>query len=757
MKTKTLILSICLLFVLITEKNFSQWQLLYPSVPPSAISDIVFVTKTTGFCSTVDAAIYKTTNTGITWFEVAREKREYIHSLVFEDSLHGAAILPPNYIGDTLNILETTDGGNTWKRKFIGIFNEFGRIGRENNILFSVRPNVWLMSSYQGVLRKSTNFVNWSTCLSFPIFFPSDVGEPVANITAFQKVSANKVLALANKYSYKEFYSINDSVSFILQSDSNCTVWDTLWIGSNVALFTFQFIDSLNGLAAGEFGAVMKTTDGGKNWKTIFQDSTFHIYFILHVDSQNIFLLTHLNKLLRSTDGGKSWQQQTINPSLPCRKIVFVDQSIGFMSSKTGLPFRTTDAGNTWKEYTASLEGTISEIDFVSETIGFALVSGKVYKSNDGGKSWSVANNTTDLIFSSVDMLDSINGWAASTNKFFTTTDGGQSWNENFSDPSISSIRKIEFFDKSLGIISEARKDNDAYNIVTTDGGKNWTSYTMPEPVSSYSKVQFTDYAHGWLVEQGEVWKTIDTGKTWKKIFSDLSYRFSWGFHFIDSLYGWYISDSVRFTSDGGNSWKSASLPYFDQIQDVKFISRKRGFAVGYNGSIFSTTDGGVTWNADFHRSSTLLNSISIFQKNNISHLWIGGDGFVVEYANTITNNLNLNNKNIPTEFSLSQNYPNPFNPTTTILYSVGTDAHPSQNNMHGRAFPKESFVNVPTLVTLKIYDALGREIATLVNENKEPGNYSVQWDAKKYSSGIYFYKLQSGEKFLIKKMTVVK
>ena len=88
-----------------------------------------------------------------------------------------------------------------------------------------------------------------------------------------------------------------------------------------------------------------------------------------------------------------------------------------------------------------------------------------------------------------------------------------------------------------------------------------------------------------------------------------------------------------------------------------------------------------------------------------------------------------------PKEFSLSQNYPNPFNPTTTIKYAV----------------PKTS------LITLKIYDVLGREIETLVNNVQNPGIYSVQFDAAKLSSGVYFYTLQAGDFVITKKMILAK
>lgn len=89
----------------------------------------------------------------------------------------------------------------------------------------------------------------------------------------------------------------------------------------------------------------------------------------------------------------------------------------------------------------------------------------------------------------------------------------------------------------------------------------------------------------------------------------------------------------------------------------------------------------------------------------------------------------------IPIKFSLSQNYPNPFNPTTTIEYSV----------------PSVEFVS------LKIYDVLGREVATLINQSHKPGIYKTDWNATNFASGIYYYSLRTNNKILSKKMLHLK
>ena len=89
----------------------------------------------------------------------------------------------------------------------------------------------------------------------------------------------------------------------------------------------------------------------------------------------------------------------------------------------------------------------------------------------------------------------------------------------------------------------------------------------------------------------------------------------------------------------------------------------------------------------------------------------------------------------IPSEYSLFQNYPNPFNPSTTITYQI----------------PQTGFV------TLKVYDILGREVATLVNEEKAAGNYEVQFTGNGLTSGIYFYQINAGAYFDTKKMVLLR
>ena len=93
------------------------------------------------------------------------------------------------------------------------------------------------------------------------------------------------------------------------------------------------------------------------------------------------------------------------------------------------------------------------------------------------------------------------------------------------------------------------------------------------------------------------------------------------------------------------------------------------------------------------------------------------------------------NGNTVPTEYALSQNYPNPFNPSTKINFAIPTTG----------------------LVTMKIYDVLGKEVATLVNETKVAGTYSVNFDGTNLSSGVYFYRVEANDFVAVKRMMLIK
>ncbi len=163
------------------------------------------------------------------------------------------------------------------------------------------------------------------------------------------------------------------------------------------------------------------------------------------------------------------------------------------------------------------------------------------------------------------------------------------------------------------------------------------------------------------------------------------------------------------------------------------------------------STNGGVTFNNEAvstEQSPTAIPGSNVrfgdyididYVGQNIVPVWTDerAGGFNQEiYTAEITELLGIESTtNIPNEFSLGQNYPNPFNPKTVISFQLA----------------------VNSFTSLKVYDLLAREVATLVNEQLKPGTYEVDWDGSKFASGVYYYKLTAGDYTETKKMILLK
>ena len=124
---------------------------------------------------------------------------------------------------------------------------------------------------------------------------------------------------------------------------------------------------------------------------------------------------------------------------------------------------------------------------------------------------------------------------------------------------------------------------------------------------------------------------------------------------------------------------------------------------------------------------------------------------FVRLVRNDSPNSIENEETELPGNFRLEQNYPNPFNPTTKIRYVIPNEVRNLKD------FSSQAPRNDNSLVTLKVYDILGNEVVTLVNEEKSAGSYEVTFNATDFSSGIYFYKIETDNFVETKKMILMK
>ncbi|MGE5848119.1 MAG: T9SS type A sorting domain-containing protein [Ignavibacteria bacterium] len=159
------------------------------------------------------------------------------------------------------------------------------------------------------------------------------------------------------------------------------------------------------------------------------------------------------------------------------------------------------------------------------------------------------------------------------------------------------------------------------------------------------------------------------------------------------------------------------TIPSLAQSNQVAWSSFSSGFGVSNSTNTRITSSIGVSFEGSTSNGTSSISS-----------------GFLANYGLIITD-ISDEPEIIPIVYKLNQNYPNPFNPSTIINYQI----------------PEESFV------ALKIYDVLGNEILTLVNEEKIAGSYKVSFDAGKLASGVYIYQLKAGTYVDTKKMILLR
>lgn len=285
----------------------------------------------------------------------------------------------------------------------------------------------------------------------------------------------------------------------------------------------------------------------------------------------------------------------------------------------------------------------------------------------------------------------------------------------------------------------------------STDDGETWTALNFPTTDNLY---EISINSEDKIFVSGEnycFYSTTDDGDTWVPegpSFENISGPFSSynKIYFYDDNIGYVGGPNglILKTFDGGASWGTRVASDFDEINDLFFISPDSGAAVGPNGVVRLTTDGGDNWFEDPDLTAFLngetIKRIFPFSKN--YGLVVGENGFDIFVAkdSTYLDSIKIvtdvgYDPTVVTNYLLFQNYPNPFNPNTSIQFSI-----PERSN-----------------VTLKVYDILGNEVTTLVNEELQRGGYEFNFDASELTSGIYFYKLQTENYVETKKMILLK
>ncbi len=384
------------------------------------------------------------------------------------------------------------------------------------------------------------------------------------------------------------------------------------------------------------------------------------------------------------------------------------------------------------------------EVNFINSSTGFIIGDDKtILKTTNTGLNWiivlpNIINPTpakggsfnTENIFSMF-----------FTNQIYFTTNAGISWNYNSIQPAgngIVQLRSITITNDTTGYVCgsdfgllEQNLYLDGIIYKTTNSGANW--FQSFRGGFDYYDIKFINEMTGYAIWAG-VMKTTNGGGHWVYAGEVSGSTFSLSLPSDDTLYMSSDRGKIYRSINRAISWDTVQTPAIDTLKQINFVNAKTGYACGDSGAIVKTTNAGLNWNLQF--TGTAINLKSIWFINKDTGFAVGDNGKILRtFTGGLMVDVKSNSEIIPNNIVLSQNYPNPFNPVTNLEFGISDLGFTS----------------------LKVYDMLGKEVSTLVNEKLNPGTYKVEFDGSSLPGGVYFYRLTSGDFTDTRRMMLIK
>jgi hypothetical protein len=674
--------------------------------------------------------IYRSTNSGVNWTFIGLQNSFSIGNITINPSntneLYAAAVGSLRHNNPERGIYKSTDAGSTWVQSLyiadsVGAIDVvidpsnparvfaamWERTRRENYVKYGGPKSALYLSTNSGL--------NWSIVNGG---FPSNsatLGRISLDISKSNSQIICALISNADGSSGGMYKSTNGGVNWTLINSSVASSSNYAW---------FNRVCKINPTNPNQIfcgGLYMEvSSNGGTSFPTVFSSIHVDHHAVCYAPSNTSFIVIGNDGGIDfSTNGGSGFSS---SPSLPVTQFYAGDVSYqngnvmigGAQDNGTNM---TSGSVSTWSEVYGG-DGFYCLIDYNNPLNVYASSqTGGLGRSTNGGASFSGGTSGLDLTYtnwSTPYIMDKNNPQIlyCGTYKIHKTINGMQSWTAI--SPDLAKAHVV-----NLGTITTVDVSKSNPNVIYTG----------------------TDDAN--------VWVTTNSGTNWNLINSGLPNRWvtrvtihpdSANICYV-TLSGYKVDSTgahIFRTTNYGTNWTSISSNLPDApINDVLIdpVNRNRLY-IGTDYGVMVSQNLGQSWAVlgSGFPSNVPVHDLTIHAPTSRLIAWTHGRS---TFSIDIGAIQGISNQNIIAGgYKLYQNYPNPFNPSTNIKFQIA----------------------YTSFVSLKVFDILGKEIETLVNDKKSPGDYKINFDGSNLASGIYFYKLSiNSEQVAIKKMTLIK
>lgn len=730
---KTLIL---LLVIIIPSLALPQtgWYYLNPTPTGNNLYDLTMFSETSGICISTNS-IFRTYDGGRNWTEYFLSNSDlYITGMSIVDSSLGYLSMGSG------RILKTIDGGKTWS--FVSQMSQmcYGIkfISSQTGYIFTKYNNL----NYRGTrILKTTNAgISWTECFSD------------------YSISLGKINFVTPSIGYSIGYNTDTNGNYyhtkILKTTNSGLTWDSIASSLNISpsktLFLVEQTGFISGSGYNQANRILRTTNGGVSWGDTLKRNLVDIRF---TDASSGYFITGDSTFARTTNAGANWTFSVIrNPTLDYNRhpnqLCFINQNTGVCVGNLGLILRTENNGTNWTNINSSFTNEeFDDVVFKNNNTGFLMGWDRnIYKTTNGSQNWTkytFGNSNSNLgamIYAGSNTWYLSQAWDPI---MYKTTNDGVSW-DTLTNTGFIQSTALKFLNPTTGFgVSK-------YNVFgkTTNGGLNW--FINNQIGGQNWTLDFIDENTGFVGGGFQLRKTSNGGINFETIPESIIHS-AWDVKFIsrDTVVVSGISQNGVGTNrgaiwksiNGGTNWTEYLVPGAYALGPLRFTDKKTGYVLeGWDGSyygLFKTTNAGENW---FRIRVPDGRLVAINFADTTTGYIVGYDGLILKTTNGGASTFVHMNEAIPGNFTLFQNYPNPFNPSTVIKFNL---------------IQSGKQTNIP--VKIIIFDILGRQMETLLDEKLSVGVHEVNWNASKYAAGVYFYTLLTDEYKETKKMMLIK